>query len=54
MSLERICFLIVIIGLICLVCIPLEGNASKIGRIAVVVAGVIWTILQFASTLPVR
>jgi hypothetical protein len=47
--LGRICFFVIILGLIALVCLPVTGNVRETIRDAVVIGGVIWTAIQFVD-----
>lgn len=44
--LGRVCFIAIILGLIALVCLPITGDVHEVVRIAVIIAGVIWLVLQ--------
>ena len=53
MSLVALLFLVVIVGLVALVCVPLDGSVAKITRITVLVCTVLWVIVQATGGLSI-
>lgn len=53
MTLGALCFIIIIVGLVALVCVPLDGGLQKIARVTVLVCTVLWVIFQFVGPITI-
>lgn len=54
MTLEEGTFLVVVLGLVALVCILPPPPNSRIVRVAVIVAAILWAILRINGSIPTR
>lgn len=56
--LDHICLLIIIIGLVVLICLPWnaerDAGVTRLLRAAVIVATVLWAIIEIIGYLPTR